>query len=130
MPWFRISSFLFACWALLFAGFPHWTNSLAAVNYVPSKHADDWTLLFGLSCLGFAVLLDQAHRSANDVARRVVARGVVALTLPCVLIMSYWQFIPDRRWTRFDIGNISLLILITCVMLAASRVRKPGTSDE
>ena len=72
MPWFRISSFLFACWGVLFAGFPRLTNSLAAIGYEPSKHADDWTQLFGLCCIGFAVLLDQAHRSANDVVRRVV----------------------------------------------------------
>ncbi len=67
------------------------------IGYEPSKHADDWTQLFGLCCIGFAVLLDQAHRSANDVVRRVVARGVLAFTVPCVLLMAYWQVIPDRR---------------------------------
>ena len=130
MPWFRINSFLFACWAVLFGGFPHWTNSLAAIGSEAGKHADDWTLLFGLACLGFAVLLDQAHRSANDVARRIVARGVVAFTLPCALIMSYWQIIPDRRWTRFDILNITFLFLISFVMFAASRVQKSETSEK
>ena len=128
MPWFRITSFLFACWGVLFAGFPHFTNSLAAIGYDPSRHADDWTQLFGLCCLGFAALLHQAHRSANDVARRVVARGILAFTVPCVLLMSYWQIIPDRRWTRFDIANIALLFLISCVMYAAGRGRKPETS--
>ena len=128
MPWFRITSFLFACWGVLFAGFPHFTNSLAAIGYDPSKHADDWTQLFGLCCLGFAALLYQAHRSANDVARRVVARGILAFTVPCVLLMSYWQIIPDRRWTRFDIGNIALLFLISCVMYAVGRGRKPETT--
>jgi len=125
MPWFRISSFLFACWGVLFGGFPHFTNRLAAIGYEPSKHADDWTQLVGLACVGFAVLLDQAHRSANDVAKRVVARGVLAFTVPCVLLMGYWQMIPDRRWTRVDTGNIALLVLISCVLFAASRVRKP-----
>ncbi len=125
MPWFRISSFLFACWGVLFAGFPHFTKNLSAIGYEPSKHADDWTQLFGLCCLGFAVLLDQAHRSANDVARRVVARGVLAFTVPCVLLMTYWQIIPDRRWTRFDIGNIGLLFIISCVLFAESRARNP-----
>ena len=125
MPWFRISSLLFACWGILFAGFPNFTNNFAAIGYEPSEHADDWTQLFGLCCLGFAVLLDQAHRSAND-----VARGVLAFTVPCVLLMAYWQIIPDRRWTRFDIGNIALLLLISCVLFAASRVRKPETNEK
>ena len=116
MPWFRIFSVMFACWAILFAGFAHWANSLAAINYVPSRHADDWTLLFGLCCLGFAVLHDQAHRSANDLVRRVVARGTVAFTLSCAVIMTYWQFIPDRRWTRFDILNITALYLISALV--------------
>ena len=129
MPWFRITSFLFACWGVLFAGFPHFTNKLAAIGYEPNKHADDWTQLFGLCCLGFAVLLEQAHRSANDVARRVVARGVLTFTVPCVLLMAYWQIIPDRRWTRFDIGNIALLFLISCVLFAASHVGKSETSE-
>ena len=130
MPWFRITSFLFVSWGVLFAGFPHFTNSMAAIGYEPSKHADDWTRLFGLCCLGFAVLLDQAHRSASEVARRMVARGVLAFTVPCVLLMTYWQILPDRRWTRFDIGNIALLILISCVLFAASRVRKSDPSEK
>ena len=115
---------------VLFGGFPHFTNRLAAIGYEPSKHADDWTQLVGLSCLGFAVLLDQAHRSANDVARRVVARGVLAFTVPCVLLMTYWQIIPDRRWTRFDLGNIGLLFIISCVLFAASRARKPEAAEK
>ena len=124
IPWFRITAFLFLCWAILFAGFPHLTNSLAAIGEKPTKHADDWTLLFGLFCLAFAVLLEEAHRSANTVVRRIVARGVLVFTVPCILIMSYWQMIPDRRWTRFDIGNISLLVLISCVLFMESRVRE------
>jgi len=130
MPWFRITSLLLACWGVLFAGFPRFTNDLAAIGYEPSKHADDWTQLFGLCCLGFAVLLDQAHRSVNVVARRVVARGILAFTVPCVLLMTYWQVMPDRRWTRFDIANIVLLFIISCVMFAASRVRKSETTEK
>ena len=124
MPWFRITSILFAGWAVLFAGFPRFTNDLAALRYAPNEHADDWTQIVGLLCLGFAVLLDQAHRSANDVARRVAARGVVAFAVPCAVLMTYWQLIPDRRWTRFDIGNIALLVIISCVLFAATTVRK------
>lgn len=39
--------------------------------------------------------------------------------------MTYWQIMPDRRWTRFDVGDIALLVLIACVLFSASRVRKP-----
>ena len=130
MPWFRITSIPFAGWGVLFAGFPHFTNDLAAIGYESSKHADDWTQIVGLLSIGFAVLLDQAHRSANDVARRVVARGVLAFTVPCALLMAYWQIVPDRRWTRFDIGNITLLFLISCVLFSASRVWKPEASGK
>jgi hypothetical protein len=44
--------------------------------------------------------------------------------------MPTWQIMPDRRWTRFDIGNIVLLLLISCVLFAASRVRKPETTEK
>lgn len=119
MPWFRITSILFLGWAVLFAGFPRFTNSLAALRYVPNEHADDWTQIVGLFCLGFAVLLDQAHRSGNEVARRVVARGVIACTVPCAVLMSYWQLTPEPRWTRFDIVNIALLAIAAIVLLPA-----------
>jgi len=129
MPWFRITSVLFLGWAVLFAGFPHVTNALAALRYVPNKHADDWTRIVGLFCLGFAVLLDQAHRSRNDVARRVVARGVIACTVPCAVLMSSWQLAPDPRWTRFDIGNIALLAITAIVLFSASTKSDLQNSD-
>lgn len=125
MPWFRISAFLFACWGVLFAGFASLTNRLAGIDYQPSRHADDWTQLFGLCCLGFAVLLEQAHRSSSHEARRVAANGVLTFTVPCVFLMTYWQLIPDRRWTRFDLGNIGLLLIISCVVSTARRARTP-----
>ncbi len=129
MPWFRITSILFLGWAVLFAGFPHLTNSLAALRHAPSKHADDWTQIVGLFCLGFAVLLDQAHRSGNDVARRVVARGVIACTVPCAVLMSYWQLTPEPRWTRFDIGNIALLAITAIVLFSASTTSERQSSN-
>ena len=126
MPWFRVSASLFLGWAILFALFPHFTNDLAAIEYVPSKHADDWTQIVGVLCFGLAVLLDQAHRSESAVARRTAARGVLAFSLPCIILMSYWQLIPDRRWTRFDIGNIALLGLISLVLVPAARGEMHG----
>ena len=123
MPWFRLSSIIFAGWGVLFALFPGFTNGLAGVGYVASKHADDWTQIVGLFCLSFAVLLNEAHRVSDPALRRAVARGVLALTVPCALLMMYWQLIPDRRWTRVDIGNILLLLLVSYGLLAVSGLR-------
>jgi hypothetical protein len=122
MPWFRICASLFLGWAVLFAGFPHVTNDLAAINYLPSRHADDWTRLVGLLCFGFAVLLYQAA-TATPITQVIASRAVIAFTLPCAVLMAYWQLIPDRRWTRFDIGNIALLLIITIVLAPVARHR-------
>jgi multisubunit Na+/H+ antiporter MnhG subunit len=113
MSWFRASSLIFAGWAVVFFIFPRFTNELAAVGYISSGHAEDWTQIVGLFCLAFAVLLHEAHRSASAAVRRIVARGAVVLTLPCALLMTYWQIVPDGRWFRLDIANIALLYLIS-----------------
>jgi hypothetical protein len=113
MPWFRASSIIFAVWAVVFILFPHQSNELGGVGYRPSKHAEDWTQIVGLFSLAFAVLLYEAHRSASADLRRTVARGVLSLTVPCALLMTYWQLIPERRWIRLDIADIALLGLIS-----------------
>ena len=110
MSWFRASSLIFTFWAVVFFFFPRSSNEIAGIGYVISEHAEDWTQIIGLFSLGFAVLLNEAHRVSDLALRRAVARGVLALTVPCALLMMYWQLIPDRRWTRVDIGNILLLL--------------------
>lgn len=113
MSWFRASSIIFAGWAVLFFFFPRFTNEFAAVGYVTSGHAEDWTQIVGLFCLAFAVLLDKAHRSASAAVRRTVARGALAFTLPCAFLMTYWQIMSDGRWFRLDIANVALLYMMS-----------------
>jgi hypothetical protein len=125
MLWLRLCSLVFAIWGLLFFFFPGFSNEFGGVNYLPSKHAEDWTQIVGLLSLGFAVLLYEAHRAGNDVARRVVGRGVLAFSLPCALLMTYWQLTPDRRWIRLDIINILLLYGISYVCFVMIRRAKP-----
>ena len=57
--------------------------------------------------------------------RRGVARGVLALTLPGALLMTYWQIIPDRRWVRLDIVNVMLFYLMSGGMFLKSELRRP-----
>ena len=113
MSWFRTSSILFAFWSVVFLFFPRFTNELAGVGYVTSEHAEDWTRIAGLFALAFAVLSNEAHRSANADLRRIIARGVLVLTLPCALLMTYWQIIPDGRWFRLDLVNVALLYMLS-----------------
>jgi hypothetical protein len=113
MSWFRICSVIFAGWAVVFFFFARFTNEVAGIGYVTSKHAEDWTQIVGVFSLAFAVLLNEAHRSENADGRRMVARSVFAFTLPCALLMTYWQIIPDRRWIRLDIANILLLYFMS-----------------
>ena len=113
MSWFRGSAIVFAGWTLVFFFFPRFSNEFGGVGYVASPHAEDWTQLVGLLSLGFAVLLNEGHRSASAAARQIVARGVLACTLPCALLMTYWQLIPDGRWIRLDIGNVVLLYVMS-----------------
>ena len=129
MPWFRASSVIFAVWAVVFLFFPRYSNELGGVGYITSKHAEDWTQIVGLFSLAFAVLLYEAHRSANADVRRTVARGVLSLTLPCALLMTYWQFIPERRWIRLDIADIALLCLISYGMILHGDVLRRRASS-
>lgn len=117
MSWFRASSVIFAGWAVVFFFFPRFSNEFGGVGYVTSRHAEDWTQLVGLFCFGFAVLLNEAHRSGNVDVRRIVARGVFALTLPSAFLMTYWQIIPDGRWDRLDVANVALLYMISYGMI-------------
>ena len=122
--WFRFCSLIFAMWGLVFFFFPHFTNEFAGIGYVASEHAEDWTQIVGVFSLAFAVVLNEAHHT-NVGARRIVARGVLAFTLPCALLMTYWQIIPDRRWVRLDIANILLLYLMSIGFFLRSDVWKP-----
>jgi hypothetical protein len=117
MTWLRASSVVFGFWAVVFFLFPRYSNEFGGVGYVTSKHAEDWTQIVGLFSAAFALLLYQAHRSASPDVRRIVARAVLALTVPCALLMSYWQLMPERRWIRLDIANIALLCFVSIGML-------------
>jgi hypothetical protein len=128
MSWFRASSGVFGVWAVVCVTLPRLTNEIAGVGYVRSGHAEDWTQIVGLLCLAFVVLLDQAHRSQDTGVRRTVARGVLTFTLPCALLMSYWQLMPARRWFRLDIGDIVLLFLVSYGMLQHADLARRGRS--
>ena len=125
MSWFRLCSVIFAVWAVVFFLFARFTNEVAGIGYVTSKHAEDWTQIVGLFSLAFAVVLNEAHRSASADVRRIVARGVLAFTLPCALLMTYWQIIPDRRWIRLDIANILLLYFMSYGSFLRSDLWRP-----
>jgi hypothetical protein len=130
MSWFRTSSAIFAFWAVVFFVFPGFTNERAGVGYFMSEHAEDWTQIVGLFSLAFAVLLDGAHRSVSVDVRRNVARGVLAFTLPCGLLMTYWQLIPDPRWFRLDLANVALLFTISYGMFRHGEfLRRPGLPE-
>lgn len=129
MPWFLASSVIFAVWAVVFFVFPAFSNEFGGIGYTKSGHAEDWTRLVGLFSLAFAVLLYQAHRSASVEVRRVVARGVLSLTVPSVLLLSYWQIIPERRWIRLDIADIALLCFVTYGMYSPAFARRMSECD-
>lgn len=126
MSWFRLSSLIFGFWAVGFSLFPGFVNRTAGLHYLESGHTEDWTRLVGLLSLGFAVLLDRAHRSASFETRRTVALGTLIATLSCALVMTYWQLVPDRRWFRWDLVNIGLLYLISYGMLRPAGLRGTG----
>jgi hypothetical protein len=63
-------------------------------------------------------------RAANADARRIVARGVLSLTVPCAVLMGYWQIIPERRWIRLDIANIALLCFVSYGMFLQSDLQR------
>jgi len=75
-------------------------------------------------------MLNEAHRIGEPALRRGVARGVLALTLPCALLMTYWQIIPDRRWVRLDIVSVMLFYFMSGRMWLQSELRKPQRTDE
>jgi hypothetical protein len=129
MPWFRAASLIFVAWAVVFVFFPRQSNELGGIGYIRSRHAEDWTQIVGLFSFAFAVLLYEAHRSASSQVRRIVARGVLTLTLPCALLMSYWQLIPERRWIRLDIADIALLGFISYGMLMEARSGVDARAD-
>lgn len=80
---------------------------------------------FRLSSLGFAVLLNEAHRAASADVRRIAAISVLSATLPCAFLMTYWQIIPDRQWIRLDIMNILFLYLMSYGMFLQSGLWRP-----
>ena len=56
--------------------------------------------------------------------RRIVARGVLSLTGPSALLLSYWQINPERRWIRLDIVDIALLCFISYGMFLQADYRR------
>lgn len=129
MSWYRLSAILFAGWGTLFTFLPDFTNRLAAIGPF-TGHANDWTQLVGLFCLSFALLLESAHRSTDSLTRRATALSVITFALPCALLMIYWQLSTDRRWIRWDIANIGLLLLISYGMAAAGGfARRPANAN-
>lgn len=129
MSWFRVCSAIFAFWAILFFFFPKFANEFAGIGYEGSRHAEDWTRIVGLFSLAFAILLNEAHRSKSPQVRRVVARAALAFTLPCALLMTYWQLIPDRRWIRLDIINILLLYVMSFGLLVESKLLRQKENE-
>lgn len=116
ISWFSFTSIGFAFWGFVFTFFPKFTNEFAGLSYTDSAHAEDWTMLVGLLSFGFAVLAIQAHRSESFEVKGVVAVSILSCALPCALLMTYWQLIPDRRWIRLDVMNIFLLYLMSLGM--------------
>ena len=125
MSWFRVSSLIFAFWAVVFVFFPRFTNEYAGIGYSGSTHAEDWTQLVGFLSLGFAVLLNAAHRAASADVRRIAAISVFSVTLPCAFLLTYWQIIPGRQWIRLDIMNIVFLYLMAYGMFLHSGLWRP-----
>jgi len=127
MSWFRLSSLIFAFWAAVFIFLPGFANEFVGIGYEASPHAEDWTRLVGLFALAFAVALNEAHRSGDVGVHRTVARFVLAFAVPCAVLMTYWQIMPDRRWSRLDILTIVLLCLVSFGMFRQSGLWRGGT---
>lgn len=116
MSWVRLSAIIFVAWGVLFAALPRFANELVGIDYVVNLHAEDWTRIAGLAMFAPAFLLEAAHRTANPEVRRTVARGVLMFTLPCAVLMTYWQLIPEGRWNRLDAINAVLLYGLSYVL--------------
>ena len=100
----------------------HATNRRADIGQIAFIQQNTLRHLFSLA---FAVMLHEAHRFGEPGLRRGVARGVHALTLPCALLMTYWQIIPDRRRVRLDIVNVVLFYLMSGAMFFQTELRRP-----
>ncbi len=117
MSWLRLSAIIFVAWGVVFAALPRFANELVGIDYVVNLHAEDWTRLVGLMMFPPAFLLEAAHRTSNPEVRRTIARGVLVFTLPCAVLMTYWQLIPDGRWNRLDVINAVLLYGMSYVLI-------------
>jgi predicted secreted protein len=122
MSWLRLFAIIFVAWGVVFAALPRFANELAGIDYVVNPHAEDWTRIAGLLMFGPAFLLEAAHRSSNPELRRTIARGVLVFTLPCALLMTYWQLIPDGRWNRLDVINVVLLYVMSYALFVESEL--------
>jgi hypothetical protein len=122
MSWLRLSAIIFVVWGGVFAALPRFANELVGIDYLVNLHAEDWTRIAGLTMFGPAFLLEAAHRTSNPEVRQTIARGVLVFTLPCALLMTYWQLIPDGRWNRIDAINVVLLYGMSYVLFVESEL--------
>ncbi len=134
MSWLRLSAIIFLAWGVVFAALPRFANELVGIDYEVNLHAEDWTRIVGLMMLAPAFLLEAAHRTTDPELRRTIARGVLVFTLPCAVLMTYWQLLPDGRWNRLDLINAVLLygmsyVLIVEGELIARRLPLPGAGS-
>ncbi len=120
MSWFRSCSIVFAAWGVAFFILPRFSNELFGVDSTVNLYAEDWTRLIGPTMFGFAYVLDAAHRTSSAEARRIIARGVLLLTVAIAIVMTYWQIIPDGRWNRLDLLNIAILLMMAYGMFGKS----------
>ncbi len=116
MSWLRLFAVIFVAWGVVFGALPRFANELVGIDYVVNLHAEDWTRLVGLMMFAPAFLLEAAHRTADPEVRRTIARGVLVFTLPCAVLMTYWQLIPEGRWNRLDVINAVLLYGMSYVL--------------
>ncbi len=120
MSWFRFSALVGIICGSAFTFFPHLSNVIFGINYSGSLHAEDWTRLFGLAIYGLTFIMNAAHNSQSLEFRQSAARGMLIFSLPCAIVMTYWQIIPDGRWNRLDIINIFFLYLMSYGLLMNS----------
>jgi hypothetical protein len=124
MSWFRFSALFGVICGSAFIFFPHLSNVILGINYSGSLHAEDWTRLLGLAIYGLSFIMNAAHISQSMEFKQSAARGMLIFSLPCAIISTYWQIIPDGRWNRLDIINIFLLFLMSYGLLMNSGLFK------